>query len=155
MTGATQIDLHYHLAARKNIAGIIRLHSTEQLNRIPEGFNNNLIWNAGHVIATCELLTYALAGHHTPSGRAFIDRYRKGSKPEGDVDQQEVDFILNELALGHERLGKDISSLDWSKYKPYETSFGVTLKDIHGAIAFNNLHEAMHLGSMIALKKFV
>jgi hypothetical protein len=32
-------------------------HST-----IPEGFNNNLIWNIGHIIVSQQLLVYKLSG---------------------------------------------------------------------------------------------
>jgi len=33
-------------------------YSLEQLNRIPDGFSNNLIWNIGHIIATQHKLIY-------------------------------------------------------------------------------------------------
>jgi len=32
--------------------------SLEQLNKIPEGFNNNLIWNIAHCVVTQQLLCY-------------------------------------------------------------------------------------------------
>jgi hypothetical protein len=33
-------------------------YSLEQLNKIPEGFSNNLIWNIGHVIVAQQSLVY-------------------------------------------------------------------------------------------------
>ena len=140
---------------RKNIIRIIRNLSAEQLNTIPEGFNNNLIWNAGHVIATMELLTYGLSGSKTPSGREFIDRYRKGSRPEGAVDQAEIDHILQQLEAGVEQLATDASELEALDFRKYETSYGVALSNLGDAMTFNNMHEAMHLGTMLALRKLV
>lgn len=142
-------------AARKNIAGLFTKHTDEQLNRIPDGLNNNLLWNAGHVIATMELLTYGLAGLKTPSGREFIDRYRKGSRPEGPASAEDIAHIREQLLGGIDRLEQDISTLDWSNYKEYTTSFGVTLASVEEALAFNNMHETMHLGTMLALRNLV
>jgi len=140
------------LAVRKNILGIFQAHSLEQANEIPPGFNNNLVWNAGHVVATMELLIYGLGGQKTPSDREFIDRYRKGSRPEGPVDQEEYDLIAAKILSGVAQLAEDLKVKDFSSYKEYTTSFGVTLASVEDALAFNNMHEAMHLGTMIALR---
>ncbi|MCP9237814.1 DinB family protein [Lewinella sp. JB7] len=142
-----------HQQTRQNILALLDAHTTEQLNRIPEGFNNNLVWNAGHVIATQELLVFALGGHRTPSGRDFIDRYRKGSRPEGPADTEELAYIRAELLEGNRRLKEAVGDLDWSEYQAYPTSYGVTLSTVAEAIEFNNMHEAMHLGTMLALRK--
>jgi len=139
------------LAARKNIAGLCAQHSTDQLNLIPDGLNNNLIWNAGHVIATTELLTYGLSGLPTPSPRSFIDRYRKGSRPTGPASADDLAYITEQLTAGV----TDLKSLDWSNYKEYTTSFGVTLHSIDEAVAFNNMHETLHLGTMLAIRRLV
>ena len=34
-------------------------YTLEQLNKIPEGFSNNLIWNIGHIIVAQQRLVYA------------------------------------------------------------------------------------------------
>ena len=142
-------------ATRKNTLNLCANLSEEQLNFIPEGFNNNLIWNAGHVIATMELLTYGLAGHHTPSHREFINRYRKGTKPEEIVGTTDIAAIIGRLSTSVEQLEKDLHGKDFSEFKEYQTSYGVVLHTIEDALVFNNAHEAMHIGSMLALRKFV
>ena len=36
--------------------------SIEQLNKIPEGFNNNIAWNFGHIVVTTQTLCYVRSG---------------------------------------------------------------------------------------------
>jgi len=47
---------------RKILITILDKYSDRQLNKIPKGFKNNLIWNIAHLLVTQQLLTYALAG---------------------------------------------------------------------------------------------
>ena len=37
-------------------------YTLEQLNKIPEGFSNNLIWNIGHIVVSQQGLIYRLSG---------------------------------------------------------------------------------------------
>ncbi|WP_353938893.1 DinB family protein [uncultured Chryseobacterium sp.] len=37
-------------------------YSLDQLNKIPNGFNNNLIWHIGHIIVTQQKLIYRGSG---------------------------------------------------------------------------------------------
>jgi hypothetical protein len=50
---------------------------------------------------------------------------------------------------------KDYAAGLFNEYKAYPTSFGVTLSEIEEAIMFNNVHEGMHLGYCIALRKVI
>jgi hypothetical protein len=43
----------------------------------------------------------------------------------------------------------------FKSYKEYPTSYGFELKSIDDAIIFNNVHESLHLGTIMALKKLV
>ncbi|MBB4081054.1 hypothetical protein GGR28_003701 [Lewinella aquimaris] len=144
-----------HQQTRRNIHALMESMEPEQLNRIPGGLNNNLVWNAGHVIATHELLIYALGGHHTPSGKEFINRYRKGSRPAQPVTAEEIAYIKTELTEGGRRLQEAFGSLDWAGFTSYTTSFGISITSVGEAITFNNMHEAMHLGTMLTLRRLV
>jgi hypothetical protein len=154
MTTSFHRALDYQRAIRKNIHGLLGGLSPEALNLVPEGFNNNLIWNAGHVIATHELLAYGLSGARTPSGRDFIHRYRKGTRPEGAVGEEEITRIREELLAGPDRASRFYAGAD-GEFKDYATSFGIHLSSLEDAIAFNNLHECLHLGTMMALRRLV
>lgn len=155
MDQATSDKLALLRAARTNVLRIYRSCTPAQLNHVPPGLNNNLVWNAGHVVATLEGLVYGLSGLRTPATAEFIGRYRKGSRPEGPVGQAEIDHIGQRLLAGVDQLEEDLATLDFGNYRTYETSFGVTLRDVGDALTFNNMHEAMHLGTMIALRRLV
>ncbi|MFT7612776.1 MAG: hypothetical protein ACI9J3_001742, partial [Parvicellaceae bacterium] len=38
-------------------------------------------------------------------------------------------------------------------FTEYTTSYNITLKTVEEAIAFSNMHEALHLGYAMAIKK--
>lgn len=122
------------------------------MNEIPKGFNNNLIWNAGHVVVTQQLLCYKLAGVATNVSDEMIAKYKKGSKPGAAVDAAEKDLIISLLNSTVDGIEADLTSKDFSGFKAYPTSYGVTLTSVEDAIAFNLAHEAMHLGTMISLR---
>ena len=64
--------------------------SNEQFNQVAEGFNNNIIWNLGHMIATQQGMTYKRAGLPTVISVDFWEKFRTGSKPEGIVTDDEI-----------------------------------------------------------------
>lgn len=140
-------------ATRANILKQIDGVSLEQLNLIPEGFNNNLIWNAGHVAVTQQLLCYAMSGLEVKLPKDIIANYRKGAKPEKAVSQEEVDQIKVWLTESIDWLATDLEAGIFKTFKTYPTSYGYTLTSIEDAVNFNNTHEGMHLGYIIAMKK--
>lgn len=138
---------------RQRIIDILKTHSLEQLNEIPVGFRNNLIWNAAHCIATQQILTLKNAGLAPAVEEEFIAAYKKGSAPSGPVTQNEVNKIRELLKSTAEHLSEEYSSGKQPTYTDYTTSYGVTLTEWEEAILFNNTHEGLHLGYMMALKK--
>lgn len=140
---------------RNNILNTAADFSIEQLNTIPEGFSNNLIWNMAHVLVTQQLLVYRLSGLDGYLENGFIDRFRKGSKPDGEVGQEEVSVIREQLVSFVDQTEQDWKAGKFESYKEYPTSFGVTLGSTEDAMRFNNSHEALHLGYMMAMRKLV
>jgi len=140
---------------RKNILSIIEQYSLEQLNQIPPGFNNNLAWNLGHVVVTQQLLCYRLSGVQITIEPSLIDQFKKGTKPEGPMSQETLDLLKKYAVETVDQMEADHKAGLFKTYKTYTTSFGITLDHTDKAIEFNNVHEGMHLGTMIALKKMI
>ena len=138
---------------RIRLLKIIDTHSIEEINRIPKGFNNNLIWNFVHTIVTQQLLCYSLSGLKPIISSDVIDAYRKGSKPGKDVDEQTL-VAYKKMAFDTlDQFELDIEEGIFKEYKPYETSFGLTLNNFKEASHFNLAHETLHLGIMMSMRK--
>ena len=93
-------SLNLLTASRNNVINLINGLSLSELNQIPAGYNNNIIWNVGHLIAT-----------------------------------------------------QVIEANKFSAYKPYKTSYGFEITNIEEAIQFNNMHHALHVSTIIAIKR--
>ncbi|WP_433834319.1 DinB family protein [Flavobacterium anhuiense] len=140
---------------REILLKILDSHSLEELNKVPDGFNNNIIWNIGHCISSQQVLVYKLSGLPTIVSEEFIAKYRKGTKPEGDVSQAEVEEIKTLLSTTLEKTKNDFESGLFVDYHEYTTSLGFTLSHVQGALDFNNYHEGLHTGVIMALRKLV
>lgn len=133
---------------------IIENYSLADLNKIPEGFNNNIIWNIGHVIVTEQLLVYKLSGLQPMVSDNLINKYKKDSKPDGNVSQAEVDEIKELLFSTIERTKIDYTNNVFINYNEYTVSTtGNTLKNVDDALNFALFHEGLHAGYILALKR--
>lgn len=129
--------------------------SIEQLHTIPEGFKNNILWNVAHLVVTQQLLHYKLSGLNCLVPDDLIDKYRKGTAPSETMTVEEFEEI-KELFVGlPNTLEEDYKAGIFTNYTAYTTSMGFELTSIDRAIAFNNLHEGIHLGVIMALSKLV
>ena len=130
-------------------------YSLEQLNTIPVGMSNNLIWNIGHVIVSQQKLVYALSGlpMHIPD--SLFEKYQNGSRPDGKTTHAEVDEIKKLLSEMVEKTKADFEAGVFKEFHPYQTKTGFHLGTWKEAMEFNNYHEGIHLGIMLQIKKFL
>lgn len=140
---------------RENLFKLMDGLALRQLNHIPEGFSNNLLWNAGHILATQQLLLYNLSGQEVRLPEEFIGRFRKGTRPEGAYGQEEAVFIKDNLRSTAQQATLDYERGLFQEFGAYATSYGIKLNTIEEAIQFNNVHEGLHLGYMMAMRKRV
>jgi hypothetical protein len=141
--------------SRKMMAPFLENYTLEQLNVIPEGFSNNLIWNIAHVIVTQQLLVYKLSGLPMNVSDEMVEKYKKGTKPEEAATQTEVDAIKALLFQTIDQTAVDFDNKIFNNFTEYPTSTGFILKSTEEAIAFNNFHEGLHLGVLMSIRKFL
>lgn len=133
----------------------IRGLSTEQLNIIPSGFNNNIIWNLGHMIAAQQGICYARPGIPLVVEDAFFQAYKPGSRPAQFAGPEEVELIKELLFSTLDQLETDLRQDLFVAYTPWTTRHGITLKRIEEVVNFLLYHEGLHAGVITAMKRIV
>lgn len=143
-------------ATRQNTIKVIKDLTLEQVNKIPDGFTGNIAWHLGHMVATHKGLVYQL--NSAPGGldKDFVVRYKKDSIPEHPISQEEYEFITSELLNQIDEFEADLQKTDFfGENIPYSTSYNYDLNSFEDCVRFSNLHQALHLGYIMALKRIV
>jgi len=141
--------------ARITLTNIAKELSIEQLNEIPAGFNNNIIWNMGHVIATQQSVCYRKAGVDTVVNADFVNMYAPGTRPERFITEAEVTQILDLFVTSLDRFELDQQTDLFNNYTAWTTRAGADINNIDDADAFLPYHEGMHVGYVMALKRLI
>lgn len=141
---------------RKSFKRIIENTSLDDLNKIPKGFNNNIIWNIGHIVVTQQVLVYKLSGLPMLIDDELVGKYRKDTKPDGAVTQEEVNKIKDLLFTTLEKTIEDHNNKIFINFQEYTVSTtGNTLTNIDEALQFILFHEGIHWGYVTALLKAI
>jgi len=129
--------------------------TTEQYNKIPEGFNNNIIWNLGHMIAAQQGVCYIRAGLTPRVEEDIINSFKSSTKPEKTFNETEIENIKTLLFSTLDQLEKDYNNNIFDGYTAWSTRYGVELANIDDAINFLPFHEGLHSGCIGALKRLI
>ena len=129
--------------------------SKQQLNDIPKGFSNNIIWNVGHLLVTQKLLIYGLSGNNIDLKDDFVAHYKKGSKPLYKVEDDEINFIKTQLKEFIKNFKKDISKQLFKEYQIYPTSYNFEITNFNETLVMVNLHYGLHFSTILKLLKEV
>jgi hypothetical protein len=136
------------------LEGISNL-TIEQLNHIPTGFNNNIIWNLGHMIASQQGLCYKRAGLETIVSESFFDTYKSGTKPERFITEAEYEEVKELFFSTLDQLQADLEAGKFANYMPVVTRYNVEVSSVEEAIGFLPFHDGLHIGYMMSLRKLV
>lgn len=140
---------------RKTLVHFIDSLSHEQLIKIPENFNNSIIWNIAHIMVTHQLLTYKLSGLPLMIDSDIIKKYTKGSKATTQVSKEEIAYIKSQLVSLVMKVEEDYKKDVFKDYTPYPTSVDIHLNNIDDSLKFMAFHDGIHLGVILSLKKIV
>ena len=128
--------------------------TTEQINKTPEGFKNNIIWNLGHMVATQQGICYRRAGLPIFIEENIWGNYRSGTSPGAFVDAAEIAHIKHLMATTIDQLEIDLDK-GISGYVPWTTRYDVEVNSLEDAVSFLPYHEGLHCGCIMAIKRLV
>ncbi|MGO4499320.1 DinB family protein [Paenibacillus sp. 2RAB27] len=136
----------------KAVAGL----SESTIDHIPEGFNNNIRWNLGHIYTVQEKFAFHFAGEPLQLPENFDRLFAKGTKP---ADWHEklpsLEELLVLLAEQPKRIQEVLQDrLDERVAKPFTTGSGLLLNTIGEFLNFTLYHEGMHFNTITILKRF-
>jgi hypothetical protein len=140
--------------ARTYILKLIEGLDAEQLNKIPIGLNNNIIWNVGHLITSQQSICYRRAGIEMFVEEKYLTAYKPGTKPDAFVTETEIEIMKKLFLTAIDKFEKDYNNGLFSKYPTWTTPYGMVVDNIDDAINFVLFHEGLHTGYIMALKRF-
>ena len=146
---------HLVILREKNI-DLLRNITEEQAHKIPEGFSNNLYWQAGHILTTQMSLLYRRSNLEMPLiEKKYTDYFSKGTSPSNfDSEIPTFQKLLNELQESLIVLKNDMHKYAEKQYdEPAHVSFGMTLHSFHDAVLAIPYHESYHMQAVNILIK--
>lgn len=132
--------------------------SESQADLVPEGFNNNIRWNLGHVYLLQE--RFAFGGSQEPMivPDGFADLFGVDSKPsEWEVQPPTLPELIQLLEDQTRRIEEKLNIClnEVVAKQPLTLSSGLTLNTIGESLAFSMYHEGMHVQTIRMLKRFI
>lgn len=140
---------------RAYIIDLVKDLSSEKLNKIPHGFNNNIIWNLGHLVAAQQSICYVKGALRPSIPEVVYSSYKPGTRPDRFYDSIEEDDVKAMLISSVDTLQKDYQAEKFSGFIPWTNRYGNTLNDIDDAISYLQFHEGLHLGVITSIRKLV
>ena len=143
------------LKTRAILYKFLEKFSLEQLNSVPKGYRNSIYWNIMHVVVTQQLLVYGLSNVQMLLDSEYIKAFRKGTKTEQDASQDDIEYLKSLLISTIEKTQSDYAAGIFTTFTSYTVSTKSTLTNVEEAIEFNNFHEGIHLGYILAMKNTI
>jgi len=140
---------------RKIFYKILNNYTLDQLNNIPEGFNNSIFWNLAHCIVVQQRLMYSLSGNNIHIDQKWVINYDKGTFPKIPAIDKDLEEIKTLLFSTLDFLDEDIKNSIFKKYYSFTTSTNQVIDSFESAFTFVLFHDGIHLGSVLAIRKFV
>lgn len=150
------LDLKYIKRTRELFIELVESLNVEELNKIPEGFNNNIIWNFGHIIVSTQGLCYLRSGAMPAIKIPFVEKYGKGSKPGSFITKEEIEAVKTQAISSLKNIETDYEAGVFKNITPYSTAtYSYVMDSIEEIVACCVAHESLHFGYALALKRAI
>ena len=142
-------------ASRIRLFQLIDTSNQELLFKIPEGFNNNIIWQIGHCITSQQRHMYMRSGLPMYITNEFMESFKIGSSPATWKTTPDVNEVKQLLIETVDHLESDLESRLFVNYTPFELPIGFQINNHLQALQAANYHEAEHSGKIFTYLKLL
>jgi hypothetical protein len=94
--------------------------TTGQLNSIPAGYNNNIIWNVGHLVSATQAICYKRAGLPVTIDDKYFTPFLPTTKPGNFITSEENDRIKELFISSIDTLNTDLENNIFGNYTKSE-----------------------------------
>ncbi|MFT5193936.1 MAG: hypothetical protein ACI85U_000942 [Candidatus Promineifilaceae bacterium] len=144
--------------SREQVYESVKDLTLEQWMLIPEGHDNNIAWNVGHLIWAQIGLTYGHSDLEMPISReSYIPLYGIGSSPADWASDPDPAELLKTFMAMPDRMIADATAglFDQADFEPWQTGGGAQFNTLLDMMIYNAAHEGEHRGMIMALKNLV
>ncbi|MEK4248953.1 DinB family protein [Paenibacillus sp. FSL W7-1287] len=136
--------------ARLQTIRAIEQQAEEELEIIPEGLNNHVKWNLGHIYVVTEKFAFTLTGEEATIPEHFHEWFASGTSPKewtkkAPTKEELITLLKQQLervqAQNEQRLNAPLP-------ESYATSTGLQLSTVGESLSFCLYHEAMHYAAI-------
>jgi hypothetical protein len=125
----------------------------EQLLTIPEGREDNILWNIGHLLCSISRLTYVFSGYDLPIPDHYLGLFGKNSNALDWKSNPDPDEVLKYFTDLPGKIEEDYQSGKFNEYKTLQIVPDDDIQNVEEAIAFHCFHEGLHIGKILTLKE--
>lgn len=121
---------------------------------VPEGLNNNIRWNLGHIYSSQEQIALGFAQEPVQMPEEFRKFFGGGTKPADWIGEPpSLQELVNLLSEQPKRIRQRLENrLSEEVAKPFSIP-GLTLKTIGELLTFTLYHEGIHVQNIKNLRK--
>ncbi len=139
---------------RKFIIDEIDSLDDQQIVAIPQGFSNNILWNAGHIVYSTCSSTYRPSGKELPIPNSYKKLFMVGTSPVDWEQQPSVGEVVLSLRNLDSQMRLDFDAGVFSSFEAVPNG-ELILGDLTEALALCIGHEGEHSGRISSLRKLV
>ncbi len=129
--------------------------SHEDMLVIPDGRDDNVLWNVGHLLCSLSRLTYVFSGHPLPIPERYLELFGKGTSARNWTENPDAAEVLERFKAMPAQIEADYLAGNFKDYEPLQITPGSTIDSVEEAVAFHCFHEGLHIGMIITLKELL
>ena len=122
---------------------------------IPPGASNNILWNFGHIITDGAEMLYKSNNLDSPIPEDFRPLFLEKTSPADWNPTPDINLVLDASQAFTDAINRDYVSGVFAEFDPKRVESAWPLNSIEEAITYHTVHEALHMGYIMALNKVV